>query len=59
MAKKKSEESLLEVTGTSRNHPSKEGKEFVMTREVKEKLYVLGFDFITMADSGAKDGVSL
>lgn len=29
-----------------------------MTREVKEKLYVLGFDFITMADSGTKDGVS-
>ena len=29
-----------------------------MTREVKEKLYVLGFDFITMSDSGAKDGVS-
>lgn len=30
-----------------------------MTREVKEKLYVLGFDFITMADTGAKDGVSI
>ena len=30
-----------------------------MTREVKSVLYDKGFDFITMADSGSKDGVSL
>ena len=31
----------------------------VTTNEIKSKLYQLGFDFITMADSGSKDGASL
>ena len=30
----------------------------VTTNEIKSKLYQLGFDFITIADSGSKDGVS-
>ena len=30
-----------------------------MTKDVKSVLYDKGFDFITMADSGSKDGVSL